>query len=86
MARAFAFLFTNLIYALMKNAGLKIRKFFTHQNPNAVRQEYHAHLDLPYSKNALRTLARQGDPIFGAAANDPIYAGQNSVIYAARVR
>lgn len=72
--------------ALMKNVGLEIRTFFTHQNPNAALQKYHEHLDPPYGKSTLRSLAPLGDPLFGEAANYPMYAGENSVIYAARVK
>ena len=70
------------LHRLIKKTGLEVRSFFTHQNSERVARKYIGQLDVAYSATQLSSLALVGDLAFGAAANYPLYAGENSVTYA----
>ena len=65
-------------------AGFRIERFFTHQAADVVAEKYAGYLDLGRIRSGLRALAKLGDPLFGSCANYPIYAGENSVLFARR--
>ena len=67
---------------LVRKAGLEIRQVFTHQNAEAVARKYLEQLDVAYAATELDSVRSLGNSFFGGPANYPLYAGENSVVYA----
>lgn len=70
------------LWTMVKRAGFKVRRLFTHQNCEQVFGRVAPHLDLAYSAETLLPLASLGDAHFGRWANYPVFTGENSVLYA----
>ena len=70
---------------LAEASGLQITRFFTHQNAAAVLERWGTVADVTYAERMLAPLAELGEKSFGSACNYPLYAGENSALYA-RVR
>lgn len=69
---------------LAQAAGLRVGRFFTHQNASLVLDQCRPNLDLAYAERALSPMADLGEKSFGSDCNYPIYAGENSALYARR--
>lgn len=69
---------------LLDSAGLEVRRLFSFQNEEQAAKKYAPMMDLLYTRKRMINLAARGDNYFPKLANYPFYAGENSVVWAAR--
>jgi len=71
---------------LAERSGLRVVTLFTHQLADDAVSQFAPALDTCYAAEKLRNVRDLGDGIFGLNANYPLYAGENSALYATRDR
>jgi SAM-dependent methyltransferase len=71
---------------LVTSLGFEIVTFFTHTNADNVITKYGPQLDLALAAQLMSDYAQVGESFAGQTGNYPAYAGENSCLYARRLK
>lgn len=70
------------LHAIVDHAGADVTRFYTTGDPEGASELYKAYLDIDFARNQCGRLADKGEPVRGPLNNFPIFAGENSGLFA----
>lgn len=70
---------------MLEDAGFEIRRYYSVGEGELYSAKYAAEMDIEHARTTMQDLAEQGDPSRGEANNYPLYAAENSAMYAIKL-